>query len=142
MDFDAEHIDMAHGLNFDIARFVRSASCEPEDRKHGVNQRLPAETAHISVNYKGFYNIYNILAAYSAARTGGMKLKHFAQVLQDFNPQNGRMEQFHIGNTDVILNLAKNPAGFNQNISAVMEDKREKDLIIVINDNAQDGTDI
>ena len=47
-----------------------------------------------------------------------------------------------IGNTDVILNLAKNPAGFNQNISAVMEDKREKDLIIVINDNAQDGTDI
>lgn len=42
----------------------------------------------------------------------------------------------------MILNLAKNPAGFNQNISAVMEDKREKDLIIVINDNAQDGTDI
>ena len=62
-----------------------------------------------------------------------MELKQFAQVLQDFNPQNGRMEQFHIGNTDVILNLAKNPAGFNQNISAVMEDKREKDLIIVIN---------
>ena len=142
VDFDAEHIDMAHGLNFDIARFGRSASCEPEDGKHGVNRRLPAETAHISVNYKGFYNIYNILAAYSAARTGGMELKQFAQVLQDFNPQNGRMEQFHIGNTDVILNLAKNPAGFNQNISAVMEDKREKDLIIVINDNAQDGTDI
>ena len=42
----------------------------------------------------------------------------------------------------MILNLAKNPAGFNQNISAVMEEKREKDLIIVINDNAQDGTDI
>ena len=142
VDFDAEYIDMAHGLNFDIVRFVRSASCESEDGKHSVNRRLPAETAHISVNYKGFYNIYNILAAYSAARTGGMELKNFAQVLQDFNPQNGRMEQFHIGNTDVILNLAKNPAGFNQNISAVMEDKREKDLIIVINDNAQDGTDI
>ena len=54
VDFDAEHIDMAHGLNFDIARFGRSASCEPEDGKHGVNRRLPAETAHISVNYKGF----------------------------------------------------------------------------------------
>ena len=142
VDFDAEYIDMAHGLNFDIVRFVRSASCESEDGKHSVNRRFPAETAHISVNYKGFYNIYNILAAYSAARTGGIELKNFAQVLQDFNPQNGRMEQFHIGNTDVILNLAKNPAGFNQNISAVMEDKREKDLIIVINDNAQDGTDI
>ena len=96
----------------------------------------------VEVNYQGFYNIYNILAAYSAARTGGLELAHFEKVLQEFNPQNGRMEQFHIGNTDVILNLAKNPAGFNQNISAVMEDKREKDLIIVINDNAQDGTDI
>lgn len=40
------------------------------------------------------------------------------------------------------MNLAKNPAGFNQNISAVMEDNREKDIIILINDNSQDGTDI
>lgn len=125
VDFEAKHIDMTHGLVFDIARFDRSA---PD--------------THISVNYKGFYNIYNILAAYSAACTGGMELESFTKVLENFNPQNGRMEQFHIGNTDVILNLAKNPAGFNQNISAVMEDPKEKDLIIVINDNAQDGTDI
>lgn len=41
-----------------------------------------------------------------------------------------------------MLNLAKNPAGFNQNISAVMQDKSPKDIIITINDNAQDGTDI
>ena len=42
----------------------------------------------------------------------------------------------------ITLNLAKNPAGFNQNISAVMQDKSPKDIIITINDNAQDGTDI
>lgn len=41
-----------------------------------------------------------------------------------------------------MLNLAKNPAGFNQNISAVMQDEALKDIIIVINDNAQDGKDI
>ena len=52
------------------------------------------------------------------------------------------MEHFTIGTTEVVLNLAKNPEGSNQNISAVMEDKRDKDIIIVINDNAQDGTDI
>ena len=52
------------------------------------------------------------------------------------------MEEFHIKGTKIILNLAKNPAGFNQNISAVMQDKTQKDIIIVINDNAQDGTDI
>lgn len=118
IDYDASGIRMDHGLEFDV------------------------EGRHIAANYRGFYNIYNILAAYSAARTAGMELKGFERVLREFNPQNGRNELFQIGNTRVLLNLAKNPAGFNQNISAVMEDTFPKDLIIVINDNAQDGTDI
>ena len=63
-------------------------------------------------------------------------------MLHSFHPQNGRNERFHIADTDIILNLAKNPAGFNQNISAVMEDSSPKDLIILINDNAQDGIDV
>ena len=118
IDFEASHIDMSHGLSFDV------------------------EGRHIEADYKGFYNIYNILAAYSAARTAELAVSGFEQVLKKFNPQNGRMEQFEIDGTSIVLNLAKNPAGFNQNISAVMEDPKEKDIIIVINDNAQDGTDI
>lgn len=118
IDFEASNIDMTNGLAFDV------------------------QERHIEANYKGFYNIYNILAAYSAAKTAGLSIAKFEEVLQKFNPQNGRMEHFEIKGTNVILNLAKNPAGFNQNISAVMEDTKEKDIIIVINDNAQDGTDI
>jgi hypothetical protein len=63
-------------------------------------------------------------------------------MLRSFNPQNGRMEQFDIKGTHVVLNLAKNPAGFNQNVSIVMDDPKEKDVIIVINDNAGDGIDV
>ena len=100
------------------------------------------DNREIKANYRGFYNVYNILAAYAAARTAGLELKNYNKVLADYNPQNGRMEHFHIKNTDVLLNLAKNPAGFNQNISAVMQDQAPKDIIIAINDNAQDGTDI
>ena len=96
----------------------------------------------ISANYKGFYNVYNILAAYSAVRTAGFLGEHFNDMLKKFNPENGRMEQFRIRGTGVILNLAKNPAGFNQNIAAVMQDPAPKDIIIAINDNAQDGIDI
>lgn len=118
IDFDASNINMSDGLQFDV------------------------DGRHIAASYRGFYNIYNILAAYSAGRTAGLELGRFDEVLSHFNPQNGRMEHFQIDGTDIILNLAKNPAGFNQNISAVMEDKKEKDIIIVINDNAQDGTDI
>ena len=69
-------------------------------------------------------------------------MSNYNQVLADYNPQNGRMESIQVGDTEIILNLAKNPAGFNQNISAVMEDNREKDVIVLINDNSQDGTDI
>ena len=96
----------------------------------------------LEANYKGFYNVYNILAAYAAGRTGGLELEHFQDMLTDFNPENGRMEQFEVKGTKIVLNLAKNPAGFNQNISAVMQDDSMKDVIIVINDNAQDGTDV
>ena len=116
--YDATHIETGDHLAFDV------------------------EGRHIKANYRGFYNIYNILAVYAAAREAGLDIENFQQVLKEYNPENGRNEHFFIDGTEIILNLAKNPAGFNQNISAVMEDKAKKDIIILINDNDQDGTDV
>lgn len=118
LDFDAGDVEVGETLSFTV------------------------EGKRIHANYKGFYNVYNILAAYAALRTGEIEPVHFNQMLSRFHPENGRMEQFQIDGTKIMLNLAKNPAGFNQNISAVMQDQTEKDIIIVINDNAQDGKDI
>lgn len=115
---------------------------DAEEVKAGGKLSFHVENREIKANYRGFYNVYNILAAYAAGRTAGLAMKNYNEVLADYNPQNGRMEHFKIKDTDVILNLAKNPAGFNQNISAVQEDKEPKDIIVLINDNAQDGTDI
>ena len=115
---------------------------DASDIQVGDQLSFTVEGRRITANYKGFYNVYNILAAYTAARSGGFALEHFNDMLAKFNPENGRMEQFVIRDTKIVLNLAKNPAGFNQNISAVMQDDTLKDLIIVINDNDQDGTDI
>lgn len=113
-----------------------------EDVKVGDQLSFTVENTRIAVNYKGFYNVYNILAAYAGIRTAGLTGKHFMQMLEEFHPENGRMEQFRIRGTGITLNLAKNPAGFNQNLSAVMQDQNPKDMIIAINDNAQDGIDI
>ena len=118
IDYDAREVQLGNQLSFRVGK-----------------ERIVA-------NYRGFYNVYNILAAYAAARNAGFALKHFNQMLKEFHPENGRMEQFRIRDTSIVLNLAKNPAGFNQNISAVMADESLKDLIIVINDNDQDGTDV
>ena len=99
----------------------------------------------ISAPLTGFYNVYNILAVYSVLREMNLPTDRFNEILRSFRPQFGRGEVFHLGTNSgqrVLLNLAKNPAGFNQNISAMLQDRSPKDLIIVINDNAQDGRDV
>ncbi len=119
IDYDADKITLEHGLAFT------------------VNQK-----ERIKTDYQGFYNIYNILAAYAMIDRLAIPTTQMNQMLAAYHPENGRNEVFHIGETKVTLNLAKNPAGFNQNLAAVMEDPDEKDIMIVINDNDQDGTDI
>lgn len=92
--------------------------------------------------HKGFYNVYNILAVYAAVRTAGIEAGNFQEMLNGFRPENGRMEEFWAGDTRIILNLAKNPTGFNQNINVIMQDTSPKELVVAINDNDQDGADI
>ena len=52
------------------------------------------------------------------------------------------MEEFTINNKLVVFNLAKNPAGFNQSIGNIINEKRTKDVIVGINDNDADGNDV
>ncbi len=52
------------------------------------------------------------------------------------------MEEFDFPQKKLVLNLSKNPAGFNQGISTVLLDDTYKDVIIAINDNIQDGKDV
>ena len=125
IDYEASGIRLEGGLSFDIK--VVHGACPP----------VP-----ITASMSGFYNVYNILAVWAALKECGLGTEGFNGALRGYKPQFGRGEAFEIGGTRVLLNLAKNPAGFNQNISAMLEDRTPKDLIIAINDNAQDGRDI
>ncbi|MBO5364025.1 MAG: DUF1727 domain-containing protein [Clostridia bacterium] len=117
IDFEAKSIDLSESMKF-------SVNGNP-----------------IDVNYRGFYNIYNILAVYAALQTGGVPTENLTRVLEEYKPQTGRMEQIDLGKP-FILNLAKNPAGFNQAIQTVMLDKRKKDIIVAVNDLVNDGQDV
>ena len=126
IDYDASNVRLSPELSFDI-------------------KESGAAPVRISAPLTGFYNVYNILAVYSVLREMNLPVDTLGKVLHDFKPQFGRGEVFHVGeqaHQKVLLNLAKNPAGFNQNISAMLQDRSPKDLIIVINDNAQDGRDV
>lgn len=118
VDFEATNVSLDNGIDFDV-----------------IGER-------ISVKYRGFYNIYNILATFSVAKLCGVDLCSFNDILARYKPQVGRMEEFKINGKEVVFNLSKNPAGFNQAISTVMGDKRRKNIVTVINDKAQDGKDI
>lgn len=96
---------------------------------------------HMEINYKGFYNIYNLIAVYGALSVLGESTDGFAGLLTEYKPQIGRMQEYDMGKP-VILSLSKNPAGFNQAIATVNTDKRRKDVIIAINDRANDGRDV
>ena len=118
IDFDATNINLSGSMKFTVNK-----------------------SFNIDVNYRGFYNIYNILAVYSALSVMGINTEGFNNILADYKPQIGRMELMDLGKP-VILNLAKNPAGFNQAIQTVMLDKRKKDVIIAINALENDGQDV
>lgn len=118
LDFDGTNVSLSQGISFDVNGFP------------------------VRADYRGFYNVYNILAVYGAVSLAGLSLENFNKILKNYRPQFGRNELFEIAGAKVMLNLAKNPAGFNQNIAAVMTDTEPKDIIILINDNAQDGTDV
>ena len=95
----------------------------------------------MKINYKGFYNIYNLIAVYGAIDLLGEGTDDFSSLLTAYKPQIGRMQEFAF-NKPVILSLSKNPAGFNQAIATVNTDERKKDVIVAINDKANDGRDV
>lgn len=143
MEYDFYHysqLGMYHCSNCGFKRPEVTYSASRVDLKNGIKFAINGH--EIKTNYRGFYNIYNILAVYATGKEAGFEMKNLHKVLEDYNPQNGRMESFVIKDSHILLNLAKNPAGFNQNIAAVMEDESKKDIIISINDNAQDGRDV
>lgn len=49
---------------------------DAEDVQVGDRLSFRVENRLISANYKGFYNVYNILAAYAGVRTAGFSAEH------------------------------------------------------------------
>lgn len=101
-----------------------------------------AASAHLHASFGGVYMVYNLLAAFAAASLAGVDAATFQRVLDGYHPENGRLQHFTVGGREVVLNLAKNPTGFNQNISLLAQDDRLKAAFLVINDDYNDGRDI
>ncbi len=85
------------------------------------------------------YTIYNYAAVISVAKLYDLDAK---EAIKTFKLDNGRAENVRINGCETIINLAKNPTGANVSLRTLNEDKKEKELLFVLNDNSADGHDV
>lgn len=101
--------------------------------------KVAGRTADIKI--RGFYNVYNMLAAFAVSSDIGLSAESVLDVFREIKTQTGRMEEYRM-EKPVIFNLSKNPAGFNQTVDTIVRTPGKKAVVMVLNDNAQDGKDI
>lgn len=124
LDYRATHVRLEHaGVAFDLA-------CDE------------TKAWRVSVGDGGVYLVYNLLASAALALRAGVEPATFQQALDGYDPGNGRLQHLVVDGRPVVLNLAKNPTGLNQNIALMLADDRPKAVHIIINDEANDGHDV
>lgn len=104
--------------------------------------RTPLGETKINLGLPALFNIYNALAAAAIGLVLGANLKQITESLGQFKAAFGRQEIVSLQDKEVCLMLIKNPTGFNQVITTLNLSPEAKNIIIAINDNLADGTDI
>lgn len=88
------------------------------------------------------YTIYNCMAVLAIAKLHDIPYELVQTVFESVVQPQGRNETFLYQKRPYTLNLIKNPTGANEVLKVIEQDPEEKALMIVLNDNPQDGTDV
>ena len=118
------------GLKFDVI-----AASDEEAIAGGV-------VATIEAPYSGTYMVYNLLAVYTVGYSVGLSNNVMQLTMKSFDQHNGRLEHLDIHGRSVLLNLAKNPTGFNQNLGLVLQETEPVVASFFVNDMEGDGHDV
>lgn len=109
----------------------------------GLNVKIDGE--EFSSKLTGSYNVYNMLACAVAGKLMGATKEAIQMAFLTFDPQNGRLQRYEIDDKKVLLNLAKNPTGYNQNLRIIansLDESKKSAVAFFINDLTADGHDI
>ena len=90
----------------------------------------------------GLYNIYNALAAITAARSLDVEWEPVISGIEQAKPAFGRGERVQVEGRTLRLLLAKNPTGFNEVLRTLFSQGAARHILFVLNDNIADGRDI
>ena len=113
---------------------VREGSFEVENNNETNSENQTYKTLANSI-----YAVYNFTAALAFSKLYKLDAK---EALETFKLDNGRCEEINVNGSNTLINLAKNPTGANVSLRILNEDKDEKELLFVLNDNIADGLDV
>ncbi|MGZ5325868.1 MAG: MurT ligase domain-containing protein [Solirubrobacterales bacterium] len=117
-----------------------------------VEVRTPGGPLEIALPLPGLYNVYNALAATTAALRLGISPAQVKGGIEAMHAVFGRVETIEVAGTPVSILLIKNPVGANEVLRTVrLERTRDGapqhqdanlDLWIALNDRIADGRDV
>jgi UDP-N-acetylmuramyl tripeptide synthase len=90
----------------------------------------------------GLHNAYNATAAVAAAIAMGIPRDAIARGLAASAAAFGRGERVVLDGRELVLLLAKNPAGANETVRTVLLDPDPPHLLMALNDRTADGHDV
>jgi lipid II isoglutaminyl synthase (glutamine-hydrolysing) len=113
-----------------------------DDSYHFKVDNSKGQTNDIIFSYDGIYNAYNCCAAIAFSIEAGLGMEQVVERIGNFDYKLGRMENFEFQDKIVKIVLVKNPIGLSEVIKSISNDKREKSILFILNDNPADGRDI
>ena len=102
----------------------------------------PEQLHELIIPLPGIYNVYNALAAATAARALEVGWDEIATGIAQFKPIFGRGERIEVEGRTLRLLLAKNPTGFNEVLRTLFSEDIPRHVLFALNDNIADGRDI
>ncbi len=107
----------------------------------------PEGEVELRLPLPGVYNVYNALAALTAATRLGVPLGSAASALGSMRAVFGRVETIDVRGTAVSILLIKNPAGANEVLRTLLLESGANgsgglDLWLALNDRIADGRDV
>ncbi len=115
-----------------------------------LNIRIGPEQAHffvpeqgsIDLPFSGTYNVFNALAAISAARTFMLSPEVIQAGISKVKSAFGRQEVINYEGRRLHIFLTKNPAGANEVLNFIANTTESPSIAILLNDGIADGRDV
>lgn len=104
--------------------------------------RTPEGDVRLRLALPGLHNVLNAAGALAAAIALGVPAGAAAEAISAVPAAFGRAESVTVDGRDVVMLLAKNPAGANENVRTLMLEDRDHDLLVALNDRIADGRDV